>query len=74
MIGIRQKCLLRCCYLKGSISTREVGIYYNIGNGRKRLGILEKLQLLGFLKSENKNRFILSGKGRALVEELIKNV
>ena len=74
MIGIRQKCLLRCCYLKGSISTREVGIYYNIGNGRKRLGILEKLQLLGFLKSENKNRFVLSGKGRTLVEELIKNV
>ena len=72
MIGIRQKCLLRCCYLKGFISTREVGVYYNIGNGRKRLGILEKLQLLGYLVSKNNNRFVLSDKGKDLVQELIK--
>ena len=73
MIGIRQQCLLRRCALKGHLSVSDVLRYYHFKGSDKCFGILEKLELLGYLRDESENRYILTARGKNFVKDMLKN-
>ena len=73
MIGIKQKCLLRRCNLKGFLSASDVLRYYHFRRSDKCFGKLEALELLGYLKAESENRYILTTRGENFVKDMLKN-
>ena len=73
-LGINQLALLRRCLLKGTIGIYDVSVYYHMKNGRKRLGILEKLELQGYLENVGVRRWILTEKGRQVLNKQLSNM
>ena len=69
-LGIKQKCLLRRCAVKGYLSISDVLRYYSFSGSSKCFGKLEALELLGYLKAEGRNRYTLTKKGIEFVEGL----
>ncbi len=72
-LGIKQRCLLCRCNLKGHLSASDVLRYYHFRGSDKCFGILEKLDLLGYLRAESENRYILTARGESLVKDMLRN-
>lgn len=62
-IGVKQRLLLHRCYLKGWIDTGDVGIYYPVLDGRKRIAELQKLAVRGLITPCG-TKWCLTEKGR----------
>jgi len=62
-IGVKQRLLLRRCLLKGWIDTGDVGIYYPVLDGRKRIAELQKLAVRGLITPCGR-RWYLTEKGK----------
>ena len=71
MLGVNQRLLLQRCTKQGFLTAHDASIYYpSLHNGRKLLAVLERLELLGYLEAIHNNRFVLSDKGKKLIEGL----
>jgi len=66
-LGVKQRLLLRRCLLKGWIDTGDVGIYYPVLDGKKRIGELQKLTMRGLITPCGK-RWYLTEKGRYVLK------
>ena len=72
-IGINQILLLHQCLLTRGLNVTDAKIYYNIEDGRRRLTVLEQLQFKGFLKTEGREKFVLTSEGRKIIREKLNH-